>query len=113
MPHNLVTLTPEQLQDYVGIFKLEKIENYEGPLADINLADITYKFWIHDNGLVGAFPDDLENMTPFYFEAIDNIFGSNNIYNKTEFIRNSSNEIESFIWRPSDGRVWHFKKLKN
>jgi len=108
IPHNLVTLTNEQLQDYVGIFKIEKIENYEGLLPDF-----TYKFWIHDNGLVGAITDDIENITPFNFEAKDKIFGNVNIYNKTEFIRNNSNEITHFITRLSDGRVWHFKKLKN
>jgi hypothetical protein len=106
MPHNLVTLTQEQLQDYVGVFKLDKQENYDGPLPDIK-----FKLWLLDNELVGAIDDDRENMTHFYFEAIDNIFGENNIYNKTEFIRNSSNEITHFIWRPADGRVFHFKKL--
>lgn len=106
MPHNLVALTQEQLQDYIGIYKLDKQENYNGLLPDNK-----YKLWLHDNELVGANVGNLENMTHFYFEAIDHIIGKNNIYNKTEFIRNSSNEISHFIWRPRRGRVLHFKKL--
>lgn len=49
MPHNLVTLTQEQLQDYVGIFKLDKQENYDGPLPDIK-----FKLWLQDNQLMGT-----------------------------------------------------------
>ena len=107
IPHNLVTLSPEQLEDYTGVFKLEKVEGYEGPLPDLK-----YKIWIQDNELVGARNGDLEDMDFYYIEAIDIIFRQNDIYKKLVFIRNSSNEITSLI-NKRNGRVIHFKKLKN
>ena len=92
IPHNLVQLTTAQLNEYVGTFKIVKVEGYEGPIPDV-----TYKIQIQDNNLVGVMNEDLEDMDYFYFETINKIFGQTDIYLKGEFVRDSLNEITSLI----------------
>ncbi|QRM89738.1 hypothetical protein FG167_11045 [Lacinutrix sp. WUR7] len=105
IPHNLVHLTMAQLNEYVGTFKVVKVEGYGGPIPDLN-----YKIQIQDNDLVGIFDGDLEDMDYYYFETIDKIFGQTDIYFKGEFIRDSSNEITSLIIIKNE-RVFHLNKL--
>ncbi|MGB5417835.1 hypothetical protein, partial [Algibacter sp.] len=105
IPHNLVDLTTAQLNEYVGTFKVVKVEGFDGQFPDWN-----YKIQIQDNDLVGVMNGDLEDMDFFYFETTDKIFGQTDIYFKGEFIRDSSNEITSLIIMKYGRRV-HLNKL--
>lgn len=105
IPHNLVHLTTAQLNEYVGAYKVVKVEGYGGPIPDLN-----YKIQIQDNDLVGVMNEDFEDMDYFYFETTDKIFGQTDIYLKGEFVRDSLNEITSlFIMK--NGMVAHLNKL--
>ncbi len=105
IPHNLVNLTTAQLNEYVGTYKVIKIEGYEGPIPDL-----TYKIQIQNNDIVGVMDEDFEDMDYFYFETTDKIFGQTDIYLKGEFVRDSLNEITSlFIMK--NGMVAHLNKL--
>jgi len=105
IPHNLVHLTTAQLNEYVGTFKIVKIEGYDGPIPDLN-----YKIQIQDNNLVGVMDEDLEDMDYFYFETVDKIFGQADIYLKGEFVRDSLNEITSLIIMKNE-IVFYLNKL--
>lgn len=106
LPHDKVILTQEQLKEYVGIYKLDSVENFYGDLNDFQ-----FKFWIDKDQLVGANLSNLEGVTPFYFEAKDKVTDSD-IYNKVEFVRDSSQQIMGAIVTPLTGNgAVHFKKL--
>jgi Family of unknown function (DUF6090) len=108
MPNDKVIPTQEQLKEYAGIYKLNRVENFYGELNDYQ-----FKFWIEKNLLVGAEMQNLEHVMPFYFEAQDKVTNSN-IYNKIEFVRDSSQQIIGAIQRTLTGNgAIYFKKMKN
>tara|TARA_R110000868_G_scaffold50356_1_gene160938 strand:+ start:28 stop:1104 length:1077 start_codon:yes stop_codon:yes gene_type:complete len=105
IPHNLVHLTTEQLNEYEGTYKVVKVEGFD------QFPDWNYKIQIQDNDLIGVMNGDLENIDFFYFETTDKIFGQTDIYFKGEFIRDSSNEITSLIILKFGTRL-HLNKLE-
>ncbi|WP_340114064.1 DUF6090 family protein [Maribellus mangrovi] len=122
IPYNLVVLTQDQLQDYVGIYKLEKVEN-----RDFTIPDMKIKIWIQDHQLAVTYveptggnpgwittnPSYWEQMSPLYFEDLDKAFGHVDVYEKIEFIRNNARQVTGLIHTPHSGPGAHFKKLKN
>lgn len=106
IPHNLVHLTTAQLNEYVGNFKVVKVEGNDGLIPDLN-----YKIKIQDNDLVGILNGDLDDKHYYYFETKDKIFGQTDIYLKGEFIRDSLNEITSLIIKKNE-IVFHLNKLE-
>jgi hypothetical protein len=105
IPRNLFDLTPEQMQDYVGIYQIVKIEDVQG------VPDIKFKFWIQDNQLVRnstGYPE----IRSLYFESLDKAFQQEDIYNKFEFIRNDTNQVIGTIFKTSTNTL-HLEKLKD
>jgi hypothetical protein len=105
IPRNLFDLTPEQMQDYVGIYQIVKIEDVQG------VPDIKFKFWIQDNQLVRnstGYPE----IRSLYFESLDKAFQQEDIYNKFEFIRNDANQVIGAIFKTSTNTL-HLEKLKD
>lgn len=105
IPHNLVNLTTAHLNEYVGDYKVVKVEGYDGPIPDLK-----YKIKIQDNDLVGIMNGDLEDMDYYYFKTADKIFGQTDIYFKGEFTRDRSNKITSLIIMKNE-TVSHLNKL--
>jgi len=104
IPHNLVKLTPEQLQNYVGTYKFVDIEDLQGT------PDVKFKFWIQDNQLVRNSSNNPE-IRGLYFESLDNAFELEDIYKKFEFIRNDANQITGAIYQNTN-KVY-LEKLKD
>ena len=104
IPHNIVKLTPEQLQNYVGTYKFVDIEDLQGT------PDLKFKFWIQDNQLVRNSSNNPE-VRGLYFESLDNAFEQEDIYKEFEFIRNDSNQITGAIFK-NISKI-HLEKLKD
>ena len=104
IPHNLVKLSPEQLQNYVGTYKFVDIEDLQGT------PDVKFKFWIQDNQLVRNSNNNPE-VRGLYFESLDNAFEQEDIYKKFEFIRNDANQITGAIFKNILNA--HLEKLKD
>jgi len=104
IPHNLFDLTPEQMQDYVGIYQIVKIEDVQG------VPDIKFKFWIQDNQLVRNSTGNPE-IRSLYFESLDNAFQQEDIYHKYEFIRNDANQVTGAIYKNIN--TLYLEKLKD
>jgi hypothetical protein len=104
IPHNLVELTPEQLQEYVGTYKFVEIEDLQGT------PDVTFKFWIQDNQLVRN-SNNNPVVRSLYFESLDNAFEQEDVYKNFEFIRNDANQITGAIYKSIS--TVHLEKLKD
>ncbi|MGM5470447.1 DUF6090 family protein [Flavobacteriaceae bacterium LMO-SS05] len=104
IPHNLVDLTPEQLQDYVGTYQFVEIKDVQG------IPDVKFKFFIKDNQLVRNSDNNLE-IRGLYFKSLDNAFEQEDIYKRFEFIRNDANQITGAIFK--DIVTIHLEKLKD
>ena len=104
IPHNLVDLTRDQFQDYVGTYQFVEIKEFQG------IPDVKFKFFIKDNQLVRN-SDQNPEIRGLYFESLDNAFEQEDIYKKYEFIRNDANQITGVIFK--DIRTMHLEKLKD
>lgn len=105
MPRNLFDLTQEQMQDYVGIYQIIKIEDVQG------VPDTKFKFWIQDNQLVRTSTRNSEDRG-LYFENLDKAFEQEDIYNRYEFIRNDANQVTGAIFKAFTNTL-HLEKLKD
>jgi len=105
IPRNLFDLSPEQMQDYVGIYQIVKIEDLQG------VPDTKFKFWIQDNQLVRTSTRNPEGRG-LYFENLDKAFEQEDIYHKYEFIRNDANQVTGAIFKASTNTL-HLEKLKD
>ena len=92
IPRNLVDLTTEQLQDYVGTYKFVEIEDFQGTPNAI------FKFFIKDNQLVRNANNNPE-IRGLYFESLDNAFEQEDIYKTFKFIRNDANQVTGAIFK--------------
>ena len=104
IPHNLVDLTPEQLQDYIGTYQFVEIIDVQG------IPDVKFKFSIQDNQLVRISTNNNE-IRGLYFESLDNAFEQEDIYKKYEFIRNDANQITGVIFKNIN--TAHLEKIKD
>ena len=93
------------MQDYVGIYKIVKIEDVQG------VPDIKFKFWIQDNQLVRNSTGNPE-IRGLYFESLDNAFEQEDIYHKYEFIRNDATQVTGAIFKANTNTL-HLEKLKD
>lgn len=92
IPRNLVDLTTEQLQVYVGTYQLIEIEGLQGT------PNAKFKFFIKDNQLVRNSNNNPE-IRGLYFESLDKAFEQEDIYKKFEFIRNDANQVTGAIFQ--------------
>jgi len=104
IPRNLVDLTTEQLQDYVGTYQLIEIEDLQGT------PNAKFKFFIKDNQLVRNSNNNPE-IRSLYFESLDKAFEQEDIYKKFEFIRNDANQVTGAIFHNTN-KVY-LEKLKD